>query len=91
MWPAVVVLVDEGVDEVLELRDGGGLFGLGSEPLLQGLLEPFDFAAGGRVAGSGVLLDHVPGPKLDFEAVAASSASETCQAGCVDHAVVGQR
>jgi hypothetical protein len=55
----VVVGVDEFVDEGLEFGDGVGCDGLGSEPLFQGLLEAFDFAAGGGVVGSGVLLGDV--------------------------------
>ncbi len=48
VWSVVVVLADEGLDEALELGDGGWLLGLGREPLLHRLLEPFDLAAGGR-------------------------------------------
>ncbi len=42
MRSAVVVLVSERVEEDLQLGQGGGLLWLGSQPLLQGLLEPFD-------------------------------------------------
>jgi len=49
---AVVVLVGEGVEQGLQLGQGGGLGGLGAEPLFEGLLEPFDFAAGARVVRS---------------------------------------
>jgi hypothetical protein len=42
MGPALVVVIDELVDEGLELVDGGGLLWLGSQPFLHGLLEPFD-------------------------------------------------
>ena len=51
----------------LQLGDRRWLVGLGAEPRLEGLLEAFDLAAGGRVVGSGVLLD---------DAEAASSASK---------------
>jgi len=44
--PAVVVLVPEGVELGLELGDGGRLVRLGGEPLLLGLVEAFDLAAG---------------------------------------------
>ena len=49
---AVVVLVGEGVEQGLQLGQGGGLGGLGAEPLFEGLLEPFDFAAGAGVVRS---------------------------------------
>jgi hypothetical protein len=52
----LVVLVGDGVEQCLQRGDRGGLLRLGAEPLLQGLLEPFDLAAGGGVAGAGVLL-----------------------------------
>jgi hypothetical protein len=39
---AVVVVGDEGVEEGLELGDGGRLGWLGGQPLLHRLLEPFD-------------------------------------------------
>jgi len=55
----VVVLVGEHVDQRLQLADRRGLPGLGAEPFLEGLLEAFDFAAGGGVVGSGVLLHDV--------------------------------
>jgi hypothetical protein len=42
---AVVVLVDEVLEEALEVGEGGG-GGSGSEPALEGLLEAFDLSAG---------------------------------------------
>ena len=72
MRPALVVLVDEGVEQGLELGDGGGLVGLGAQPLLHGLLEAFDLAAGGGVVGSGVLLDDVEAAEFVLEGVAAA-------------------
>src|SRR5689334_4634050 len=50
--PVAVVGVDEGVDQRLQLGQGGRLNPLGLQPLLQGLLEPLDLPAGGRVVGS---------------------------------------
>jgi hypothetical protein len=44
--PTAVVVGDEGVTEGLQLRDRVGLPGLCFQPLLQGLLEALDFAAG---------------------------------------------
>ena len=85
---AVVVLVDEGIEKVLQLGDGGGLDGLGAEPLLQGLLESLDLAAGGGVVGSGVLLDHVEPSEFVLEGVASAAAAG--EADGVDHAVVGE-
>jgi hypothetical protein len=49
----VVVLVDEGVELGLQLRQGGGA-GLAGECFLEGLVEAFDLAAGGGVVGGGV-------------------------------------
>lgn len=46
----LVVVVDEGVDLLLQLGDGVGGSG-GGESAFQGLLEPFDFALGLRVGG----------------------------------------
>ena len=85
----VVVVVDEGVEQGLQLGDGGRLGGLGAQPLLHGLLESFDLAAGGGVVGAGVLLDDVQAAQLVLEAVAAAAAAG--EPGGEDHAVVGQR
>ena len=75
----VVVGLDEGVDQRLQLADRGRLDRLGAQPLLQGLLEAFDFAAGGGVVGSGVLLGDVPVVELLLESVAASAAADAGQ------------
>ena len=56
---------------------------------LEGLVEAFDFAAGGRVVRSRVLLDDTEAVEEVFEAVAAALAAG--QAGGEDHPVVGQR
>ena len=56
MWSVVVVVIDEGVELCLYVGDGGWGW-LAAQVLLEGLVEAFDFAAGGRVVGSGVLLD----------------------------------
>ena len=58
MWPKLVVDLGEGVELALEFADGGG-GGLGAEPTFHGLLEALDFAAGGRVVWSRVLLADV--------------------------------
>ena len=51
---AVVVLVDEGVEEGLQLGDAWlGWIGLGAEPLLHRLLESLDLPAGGGVVRVG--------------------------------------
>ena len=55
----VVVVVDEGVEQGLQLGDGGRLVGLGAEPFFQGLLEAFDFALGVWMVGLAVLLGDV--------------------------------
>ena len=51
----MVVDLGEGVEEVLEFGEVGG-WGSWGEPLFEGLLESFDFAAGGGMVGSGVFL-----------------------------------
>src|SRR4029077_16491346 len=89
VWTAVVVLIDEDVQEGLELVDGAGL-GLSPQPVLQGLLEALYFSAGGGVVGLGVLLDDVPVVELLLEGIASALASDAGEADCVDHAVVGQ-
>ncbi|MDZ4235169.1 MAG: hypothetical protein U1C73_15730 [Dietzia sp.] len=69
MGSVVVVDLDEGVELVLQLGDGcrGRL---GSEPLLHGLLEALDLAAGGGVVGSAVLLADAQFDEFVLEAVA---------------------
>jgi hypothetical protein len=83
-----VVGADEGVDEGLQLADGGRLGGLGDQPLLHRLLEPFDLSAGGRVIGPGVLLRDASAAQLVLEVVASTAAAG--EAGGVDGAVVGE-
>ena len=56
MWPVVVVDGGEGVQQCLELGEGGGLGILGGEPVLEGLLEPLGFALGLRVVRFAVFL-----------------------------------
>src|SRR4029079_7531343 len=75
VWSVVVVLGDEGIEKVLQLGQGSGLDGSGAEPLLQGLLESLDFAAGGGAVGWGVLLVHVEPSELVLEGVASAAAS----------------
>jgi hypothetical protein len=87
--PVVVVGADEGVDEGLQLGDGGRLDRLGGELSLQGLLEPFDLAAGGGAVRAGVLLHNVAAAQLVLEVVASAAAAG--EAGGVDGAVVGER
>ena len=56
----------------LELGEGVGGW-LGGEPAFEGLVEAFDFAAGGRVVRSGVLLGDAEGGEGGLEAVAAAA------------------
>ena len=65
--PLVVVVVDESVELGLEFVEISGE-GLAAEPLLEGLLEAFDLAAGLGVVGAAGLGDHADGSELDFEA-----------------------
>ena len=58
MGTVVVVGAGEFVEERLEFVEVVGA-GLGGEPFFEGLLETFDFAAGGGVVGCGVLLFDV--------------------------------
>ena len=57
MGSAVVVFVGEVVELGLEFFDCGGL-GLVLEPAFEGLVEAFDFSAGGGVVGGGVDLAY---------------------------------
>ena len=90
MGPVVVVVVDEGVEQGLELADRRRLTGLCSEPLLHGLLEALDLPAGGRVVRSGVLLHDTESVQLGLEGVAAVRSSS--QSGGEHHALnIGER
>ncbi len=83
----LVVFLGEFVELVLEVFDGVG-GGLGGQPLFEGLLESFDFPAGGRVVGSAVFLEDAQVGEGAFESVEAASA--TGESGGVDHCVVGE-
>ncbi len=48
LWAPMVVFVDERIELVLELLKGFGV-GLGGEPFLECLFEPFHFPTGGWV------------------------------------------
>ena len=54
--PGGVVEAGELVEEGLQAGQVSGLGGLGAEPFLEGLLEPFDLALGLGVVGLAVLL-----------------------------------
>ena len=56
---AGVVDLGELIEQGLQLGEGGGLSGLGAEPLLEGLLEPLDFALGLGMVRLAVLLGDV--------------------------------
>ena len=88
MGAVVVVGVGEFVEERLELVKvvGGGSRG---EPFLEGLLETFDFSAGGGVVGCRVFLFGAEVSEAGLEGVAASFPAR--EAGGVDHGVVGER
>ena len=70
----VVVDLDELVELVLQRVDRGSA-GLAGEPFLEGLVEPFDFAAGGGVVRPGVLLTDVVFDEFGLEGVAGCSAA----------------
>jgi hypothetical protein len=86
---SAVVDVDEHVAQGLEFVDGGGLVGLGPQPVLERLLEPFDLAAGGRMVRTAVLLGDPEPAQFGLEAVAAAAAAG--EPGGEHHPVVGQR
>jgi hypothetical protein len=65
----VVVDLDEGVELGLEFGECGRWW-LGAQPALHRLLETLDFAAGGRMVGSGVLLLDAESDEFVLEAVA---------------------
>ena len=79
-----VVVLGPGVEQGLQVGEGGCGWSA-CEPLLEGLLDAFDLAAGLGVAGSGVLLRDVESFQLVLELVAAAAV-----AGGEDQAVVGQ-
>ena len=82
---ALVVMLAELVELSLELGNGAG-GRPGSEPALQGLVEPFGLALGLRVSGRAVLLADTEDREEVFEGVAAAA-----EPGGVDPPVVGQR
>ena len=88
MGAVAVVGVGEFIEERLEFVEvvGGGPRG---EPFLEGLLETFDFPAGGGVVGCRVLLFGAEVSEAGLEGVAA--AFPAGEAGGVDHGVVGER
>jgi hypothetical protein len=84
-----VVAGSEGVEQGLQLGEGGGLGRLGGQPFLQGLPEPFHLALGLGVVRLAVLLLRAEAAQLVLQAVAAAFAAG--EPGGEDHAVVGQR
>jgi hypothetical protein len=84
----LVVLVDELVEQGLEFSEGRCRW-VSGEPALEGLVEAFDFATGGRVVRSAVLLGDAECVEQALVAVAATAAAG--QPGGEDHPVVGQR
>jgi len=70
--PAGVVEAGEGVEQGLELAEGGGLGPLGAQPVLEGLLEPLDLALGLRVVRFPVLLLDAELAQFGFQVVAAA-------------------
>ena len=79
MWqgavrPLVVVDTGKGVQEGLELGEGGGMGGPGAEPVFEGLLKPLDFALGLGVVRAPVFLPDSQAAQVGFQAVAATTA-----------------
>jgi len=69
----MVICTGEGIQEGLQLAEGGGLGVLGAEPFLGGLLEALDLALGLWVIRLAVLLPDAQAAQL--EAVAAALAA----------------
>ena len=65
----------EGVQQGLELGEGGGLGRLGVEPVLHGLLEALRFALGLGVVRLAVLLGDPEAAQLVLQGVAAALAA----------------
>jgi len=84
---SVVVDVDEVIDEYLEFGEVG-CWRFGCEPFLHRLLEPFDFAGGGRVAWSSVFLGDPEFAESGLELVPA--AGKSGESDGIDQAVVGE-
>jgi hypothetical protein len=74
--PGGVVVVAEGVELGLQLPQGPGS-GLAGEPFLEGLVEPFDLAAGLRVVGPGVPEADAASVQGDLEDHPAATAGAT--------------
>ena len=74
MRPGEVVVLAELIELALEISNRCH-FGLLSQPLLQGLVKAFHFAAGLGMVGTGVLLDDFQTGHLCLESVAAASRS----------------
>lgn len=87
---AVVVFVDELLQELLQIGEGGWLVGLCSELFLECLLEPLHLALGLGVVGSAVLLGDPEVVQVGFQCGASTLAAATCEADGVDDAVVGE-
>jgi hypothetical protein len=70
-------VVDNGerVEQGLQISQGGGLDGLGAEPVLRRLLEPLDFPLGLRVVRLAVLLGDAQAAQLGLQGVAAAPAA----------------
>ena len=87
--PGGVIRAGEGIEQGLQLGEGGGLGLLGGEPFLHRLLEPLDFALGLGMVRLAVLLLHTQAAELVLQAIAATSAAG--EPGGEHHPVVGQR
>ena len=85
VWALLVVMLAELVELALQLRGAAGRWA-GSEPALQGLVEPFGLALGLGVSGGPVLLADTEQRQDVFEGVAPAGEPRG-----VDAAVIGQR
>jgi hypothetical protein len=83
-------VVDDGerVEQGLQISQGGGLDGLGAEPVLHGLLESLHLALGLGVVRFPVLLDDPQAAQLGLQSVAAAPAAR--EPGSEDQTVIGQ-
>jgi hypothetical protein len=77
VWPVLVVVVAEAVEQRLQLPDGGRS-GLAVEPFLQGLVEAFDFPAGLSARGFVTPQPHKR-PKSSYQRFCADAPNERWQ------------
>jgi hypothetical protein len=84
------VVVGAESEQLAGERGGRGCWGLGGEPFLLGLVEPFDLPAGLRMVGAGVVEADAEAAEFDLERDPAAADSFAGESAGEDHAVVGE-